>query len=113
LKPRNLTLLSLLFSLFFLCDFVDSFFFGIFFFTSLMAVLTVHVGLLKVVVLEGSLTLVDLVVGNPVRTVTSIAPSLEDVPFLGVWMYSVFLGIYVFEIVLFRFLSRRYLPSRF
>ncbi|TRZ51061.1 MAG: hypothetical protein D4S01_05565 [Dehalococcoidia bacterium] len=111
LKPKTLTLLSLLLALFFLCDFVDTFFFGYFFFNLFLGILTIHIGLIKVIMLEASITSLDFIFDNPVRMITSVTPSLGDIPFLAFFVYIGLIGIYISEIVFFRFAFRRYLPN--
>jgi hypothetical protein len=112
-KTKTLTLVSLLLSLFFLCDFVPILFWGTFFFSLFLAVLAIHVGLLRVVALEASMILFDFMVNNPVRFVTSVFPSLENTVFLGVFMYFFIVGMSLLEIGFFRILSRRSLPKHF
>ena len=78
-----------------------------------LAVFTVHIGLLKVAVIEASVTLLECVFDNPVRLAASLIPSLEGTMFLVVFIYSGIIGISLFEIGFFRFAYRRHLPKKF
>jgi hypothetical protein len=44
-------------------------------------------GLVNVPILEASFMLLDLIFDDPVKTVTSVTPSLEYVPFFYLWIY--------------------------
>jgi hypothetical protein len=48
---------------------------------------TVYMGLVNVPILEASFMLLDLIFDDPVKTVTSVTPSLEYVPFFYLWIY--------------------------
>lgn len=111
-KSKTLTLFSLLFSLFFLCDFVDMFLFGDFFFTLFLGMLTIHIGLMKVIMLEASITFLDCIFDCPVTFVTSVFPLLENMPFFGVITYCWIIIFSILEITLVRLAYRRYLPKQ-